>query len=202
MGSYASGRYRTRNRGAVESAIRLDLVRLRELGVVVPGARRSASIRWSNDGRETHSIGLTVDLSPGQTHFAKLNFSVNGEAREQVISIESDPCRFGGRRYFFCCPRTCDRVVALHCVGGFFASRAAHRLTYRSQSEDAFGRLCRQRAKAEARVLRTDGRPRPRGANRERLIARWIAYEEAADSALVAHFAGRFARHGLTLDDM
>lgn len=199
MGNYASGRYRTRNRGAVENTIRLDMRRLRQLGYVVPGVRRSGSIQWSRNGELTSSIGLTVDLSPDRMHFAKLNFSANDEAREQTIAINSVPCRFGGRRYYFICPRTNDRVVALHFVGGVFASRHAHRLTYASQSEDALGRMHRARRKAEARATGQDGNPRPRGANRERLIDRWEAYEEATDDLFTVMVGRRFGRLGLSL---
>ncbi len=199
MGGSSSGRYRTRNRGAVEHALRLDLRRLKRLGWVKPGSRVSGGLNWTVNDRPHSSIHLVVDLTNPDAGFAKLNFSSDGEPREQVIRIESAPCRFGGRRFYFCCPRTFDRCVALFGRGGYFASRDYHRLTYHSQSEDPLARLCRQRVKAEARALGKDGHPRPRGANRERLVERWIAYEEAADDMLAVHFMRRFGRYGLDL---
>ncbi len=199
MGGISSGRYRTRNRGAVEHVIRLDMRRLRQIGMVKPGARTSGAIQWSTNGRVTNSIGLAVDLTNPSMCFAKLDFTSGGEAREQVVSISADPCRFGGRCYYFRCPRTYDRCVSLHCVGGVFASRRAHRLTYASQCEDQLGRLHRARLKAEARALGTDGKPRPRGANCERLVQRWIDLEEATDDLFTVMVMRRFGGLGLRL---
>lgn len=123
---------------------------------------------------------------------------MNGEGRSQKIIIDGAPCRFGGKRYYFECPRTCRRCEALFCVGGVFASRQFHRLTYASQSEDALGRMHRARGKAEARALGTDGNPRPRGANRERLVDRWEAYENATDAILWGWIARRFGGLGFS----
>lgn len=90
------------------------------------------------------------------------------------------------------------------CVGGFFALRQAHRLNYCSQSADGLGRLHGARDKALARATGKDGNPRPRGANRERLVERWIALDEAADNMFASEalrlFGARFAAHGMDFE--
>lgn len=150
-----------------------------------PGTRVTGMWRWNRGGEPSGSAGFTVSLTEPEGGWLDLSFTVNGEPRSPRILIESMPCRLGGRRYYFRCPKTGRRCEVLCCVAGEFAARQAHRLTYASQSEDRLGRLARARDKAEARWRPTDGRGRPRGANREHLIERWIEL----DAAWEAEFA-------------
>ena len=197
MGGYSSGRYRTRNRGAVEASLRLDMRIFRRQGLIRPGERTAWTVSWSRGGQPSGSISVEMDLTNPANCFAILSFTADGQLRSQTVVVEAVPCRFGGLRYFFHCPRTFDRCVTLCGVGGHFASRQYHRLTYYSQSEDHLGRMHRARAKAEAKVVGSSGRPRPRGANRERLVGRWIHCEEALDDALSEMVARRFGHFGL-----
>jgi hypothetical protein len=82
--------------------------------------------------------------------------------------------RYGGRRYYFLCPKHGRRCEVLPMVGGVFASRQAGRLTYQSQSADQIDK----------------GKPRPRGRNRERLVEAW----SEADSAFENMFATTIMR--------
>ncbi len=192
MGGSSSGRYRTRNRGAVEHTLRLNMSDLKRLGFLRPGARMSGAVKWNRNGRQTAAINLAMNLTAPDAGFAELTFTVDGESRMQRIAIDADPCRFGGRRFYFICPRTAVRCSVLCCVGGVFASRQFHRLSYASQSEDELGRLYRVRSKAEARALGKDGHPRPRSANRARLVAKWIDAETAADDLFATEAMRRF----------
>jgi len=170
MGSHSSGRYRTRNRGAVEQSLRLDMRQLRRHGYVVAGARTAGTWTWARNGERTGAIGFTVDLTDPDNGYAELDYTVNGERRVRTVDIEAVSCRYGGRRFYFRCPRSGRRCELLCGVGGEFASRQHHRLTYFSQSETPLDRLGRAKRKAEARAMGTDGNPRPRGENRERLL--------------------------------
>lgn len=206
MGGWSSGRCRTRNRGAVEASLRLDIRSLRRAGYLRPGARASGIWSWSCRGQPSGSIRFAIDLSEMSEPMrgsAELSFSVNGEPRAQTVEVDGVPCRYGGWRYYFVCPRTGDRCEVLCGVGGYFASREHHRLTYHSQSEDALGRVYRSRDKAKARAFGEDFKPRPRGANRKRLVKRWIDCERAADELFafeaVRRFGARFAAHGMNL---
>ncbi len=190
MGSCASGRHRTRNRGAVERSLRLDIRLLRRRGLVRPGVRTSGSTTWNMRGDPCGSIGFAIDLTNPDQAFAELRFSANGVPRSQTVQIDSVPCRFGGRRFYFRCPNTWRRCEVLCGVGGHFASREFHRLTYHSQSEERLDRLRRAEQKAEARLFGKDGHPRPRGAHRERLAERWCDLHDAWQSEL-ATFAAR-----------
>jgi hypothetical protein len=196
MGGYSSGRYRTRNRGAVEQSLRFDMRQLRRRGFIRTGAHLAGTWSWSRGGEKSGAIAFRIDLSNPDDGHADLSFSVGDEPRQQRIVIEAVACRYGGRRFYFICPRTGRRCEMLCCVGGVFASRQFHRLSYASQSEDPLGRLHRARAKAEARALGQDGKPRPRGANRERVFEQWCAYEEAADALFASEAMRRFGRLG------
>lgn len=194
MGGHSSGRYRTRNRGAVEQSLRLDMRRLRRLGIVQPGARVSSSLSWSRGDETVGSVGLTVDLTDPDLGHVSLDYSVGGEPRTRHIDLEAVPCRYGGRRFYFRCPRSGQRCELLCCVGGEFASRQHHRLTFSSQSETSLDRLGRAKRKAEARAMGTDGHRRPRGARRERLIERWAHLEAAWVGAFHAETMRRFGK--------
>ncbi|MBP7649809.1 MAG: hypothetical protein KA744_08180, partial [Phenylobacterium sp.] len=65
MGGYSSGRYRTRNRGTVDAALRLDLRVMRRQGFLVPGAVTSGVQRWHwvATGQETGSVNVSANLS-------------------------------------------------------------------------------------------------------------------------------------------
>ncbi len=187
MGGSSSGRYRERNRGTVEGALRLDIRVMRRQGFLVPGAVMSGVQRWhlAATGQETGSVSVSVDLSETVSGFLTVRFNLNDEPKVQTIDIASAPMRFGGRRYYFICPRRGTRCEVLPIAGGVFASRQAHRLTYQSQSSDPLDRLRDRAHRLEKRLWPDKGKPRPRGRNRGRLLAAW----ESADAAFESMFA-------------
>lgn len=193
MGSHSSGRYRTQNRGAVEQALRLDMRQLRRLGFIQTGAKFSGPVRWTYRGEPSGAINLTVDLTDPDNGHVTLDYSVGGEPLTRLVDLESVRCRYGGRRFYFRCPHNGRRCEVLCCVGGVFASREHHRLTYFSQSETPLDRLGRAKRKAEARVMGTDGNPRPRGENRARLLKRWSDLEAAWVDSFAMETTRRFA---------
>ena len=195
MGGYSSGRHRTRTRGSINEAYRIEMKWVRRRGFLWPGAIRSGTWSWTRNGEPSGSIGLAIVLSDPEKGSAVLEFTHDGQARRQVVRLEAVPCRYGGRRYYFICPKTGRRCEVLCCVAGYFASRQYHGLAYGSQSEDPWDRLLRARNKAESALFGKDGRPKPRGSSRERKLQKWIDLEEACDrrlDMLAASFRARF----------
>ena len=188
MGGSSSGRYRERNRGTVEAAIRLDLRQMRRQGFLVPGGVTSGVQRWhwAATGQESGSVSVTVNLSDPVSGFLTVRFNLNDEPKVQTIDIASAPMRFGGRRYYFICPRQGTRCEVLPIAGGVFASRQAHRLTYQSQSSDRVDRLRDRARKLEKRIWPDKGKARPRGRNRERLVEAWIQADTAFEDMFAA----------------
>ena len=190
MGGYSSGRYRERNRGTVDAAIRLDLRVMRRQGFLVPGGVTSGVQRWTRAGEETGSVGVTVNLADPDAGFVVVRFSLNGDPRVQEIPLASRSMRYGGWRYYFLCPKHGRRCEVMPLVGGVFASRQAQRLTYQSQSADQIDRMRDRAHRLEKRLWPDKGKPRPRGRNRERLLDAW----ERADTAFESMFAATITR--------
>ena len=192
MGSSLSGRYRTKNRGSIDSMLRLDMRILRTMGFLCPGAVASGPVSWNRHGVSAGSISLSVDLRDQNNPFAMLRFSVNDVPKVQRVALEAVPCGFGGQRYYFRCPTSDRRCVVLASVGGVFACRQVHRLSYSSQSESELDRLIQARQKAEARVFGRNGYPMPTGINRKRLLRRWRECEARAEAMFISESIRRF----------
>ncbi|MBP7650028.1 MAG: hypothetical protein KA744_09290 [Phenylobacterium sp.] len=133
---------------------------------------------------------MSVNLVDPASGSLTIRFNLNGEPKVQTIDLVSVPMRFGGRRYYFVCPKHGRRCEVLPSVGGVFASRQAQRLTYQSQSSDQIDRLRDRAHRLEKRLWPDKGKPRPRGRNRERLLDAW----ERADSAFENMFSATVMR--------
>jgi len=121
----------------------------------------------------------------------------DGERRESDywIQLETTPQPFGGRRWWFVCPRTGRRAAKLYLPNGAFtfASRQAYRLAYRSQREAPHDRALRRAFKLRGK-LGADGGigdyvPKPKW-------MRWPTYDRkleevfAAEEVVDAHLLG------------
>jgi hypothetical protein len=169
MGGFTSGRYRTRNRGTVDAACRIDLRFLRKQGAFREGHRTAGTLRWTRRGEPSGSMGYAVVMD-GEDRRLILSYAFNGEPRTVTVQLVAVPMRMGGFRYYALCPRTLRRCLVLPVVGGVVACRQAHRLTYATQSMDRLDRTRERRDRCEKR-LREKAR---RGRNRERLTQAWI----------------------------
>jgi hypothetical protein len=142
MGCFGSGR--SGGGPVVEDALTLNLPRLFKTGWLKPGAWTSGTLCWSivGTGEEIASMGFEAHLGE-EEGYIQLHWTStdrwSGEKRrcENRIALTTSPQPFGGRRWFFLCPRTGRRAIRLHLPSGVytFACRAAYRLAYRSQRE-------------------------------------------------------------------
>lgn len=187
MGGSNSGRYRTRNRGTVDAACRVDLRFLRKQGALKEGFTASGTLRWARRGKPSGSMGYTVVMDPDDRRLI-LSYSTNGEARTVNVQLEAVPMRFGGFHYYALCPQTLRRCQVLPVVGGVVACRQAHRLTYASQSMD---RLDRARERMDRSEKRLREKPR-RGRNRVMLTGKWIKASQDFESLFSTETMRRF----------
>lgn len=165
-----------------EQALPLDIRAMARRRALLPG--RSGSWRWTWNGtdEEAGSIGWVYE---GKT--MRLRYGVDGERRDQRVSVVRTPCHFGGSRSWFICPVCGERVAVLYMRAGRFACRYCQRIAYLSQSEDVIGRAWRRQGKAERRLV--DGYGRPKGmhaATYDRLLSVIEDCEEEKDAALFA----------------
>ncbi len=119
----------------LEAGLSLRLPQLMRQGFIVPGTRTSAKLRWTYTGTdiETGSANLWADLTAPTAGTLDIQLS---HFRQQ-IDLRSQPRHFGGRQWYFECPRTGRLVTSLWLPNGArrFASRHAwpRQVAYSSQ---------------------------------------------------------------------
>jgi hypothetical protein len=142
MGGFGSGR--SGGRPTVEDSLTLDLPRLFKTGWLKPNASIYGTLGWTraSTGEKTASVGFEAQLGD-ESGYVRLHWTStdrwSGEKRQCenriVLTTRAQP--FGGRRWFFICPRMGGNATKLHLPSGAytFACRKAYRLGYRSQRE-------------------------------------------------------------------
>jgi hypothetical protein len=197
MGGTGSGNYG--GKPTVEAALKLDLHRLIRNGSLRPGARVTGSLTWTDtySGKQTASIGYEATMGE-ESGWVRLRYTTtnhwNGEKihHDYTVQLATTLQPFGGRRWWWVCPRRGDLVSKLYkpAGGAIFASRKAHRLAYRSQRQSPHDRAISQAFKRRQR-LGADGGigdpiDKPKG-------MRWATFDrkmqqiEAAEAICNAH---------------
>ena len=197
MGGYNSGRYG--GRPTVEGGLTLDLYRLIRQKLFRPGQNWRGSIVWTRGGSGDHvgSIGYEAYMEGDHGH-VRLHYTTtnaySGEKRDSDyrVGLTTTAQPFGGRRWWFVCPRTGALVAKLHLPSGAytFASRRAYRLGYRSQRETPSNRAINRAFKLRGRLGGKGGIgeyiPKPKGM-RWRTYDRQIARIEVAEQRTTMH---------------
>jgi hypothetical protein len=142
MGGFGSGR--CGGRPTIESGLTLDINRLLRHRNIVPGDQCFGSLKWRNvaTGEDVGSVSYEACLADADDAWLRLRYSVDDSAQDYRVALDSTPCHYGGRRWWFVCPRSGRRVAKLHLPPGgtLFAARRAYGLAYRSQRETALDR--------------------------------------------------------------
>jgi hypothetical protein len=159
MGGTGSGNYG--GRPTVEDALKLDLHHLIRNGSFRPGARVTGSLTWTDtySGKQTASIGYEAHMS-GERGWVRLRYTTTNHRTGQrtdhdyTVDLTSTPQPFGGRRWWWVCPKRGDLVSKLYkpAGGSIFASRKAHCLAYRSQRQSPYDRAISQAFKRRQRL--------------------------------------------------
>jgi hypothetical protein len=152
MGGWGSG-WKGVKKQTVEEGLILSVSDLNRIGALVPGWKQS-SLRWRQGDRIRATIKYDSTIRLDGVGFLALEYTSKGEHIRDWISLVSTIPHYGGRRWWFQCPRMQLRTSKLYLPPGasHFASRQAHDLTYRScQESGSFARLCRKVARYTAR---------------------------------------------------
>jgi hypothetical protein len=135
MGSFLSGRPRTRC--SIGAALILDLGVMLKRGWLVPGEYRAGSVSWASteSKKPRGAIGYRAHLTDLDDAYVRLIYSVGDVPQDYTVHLERTPCRLGGFRWWWICPRTAYRASKLYLPPGAkrFASRRAFRLGYESE---------------------------------------------------------------------
>ncbi|MEQ1819198.1 MAG: hypothetical protein ABL871_11375 [Terricaulis sp.] len=175
------GRHRVVHTCCIEETVWLDIRLLRAWGFLEAGALTRGVVNWRMRGVDLRPAQIATDLrSLRALRVTVVWRGIGGFLETQSITIERTPCRFGGWRYYFVCPRLGRRCEVMPLLDGEFASREAHAITYASQSEGELDRAYRRRDKLRSRLDGANGLTSPTGVKRERLAGKW---HEAARKA-------------------
>ncbi len=156
MGGLGSGRWG--GRPTVESCLTLNLSHLFKSGWLKDRACTAGTLQWSTAwiGDEIASVDFESCLGEeaGYMHLRwRSTDQRTGERREceSRVALTTRPQPFGGRRWWFICPRTGYLASRLHLPDGAcnFACRAAYQLGYLWQRQTP-----RDRALSHAYALR------------------------------------------------
>lgn len=208
VGGFGSGRHATRATVEGCRSILLDIneairfaktfpTRLVGGEVMTVGSSR---VMWTTVGQEQPWAAATLTLMLAEEHgHARLTFDISHAScrtgpQDQLVHLESTPCRFGGRRWWWICPASGRRCAKLYLPNGskLFLSRGpgAYRLAYASENSGALnrshGRLARLHRRMGDHYKRlADTQPiRPKWMRHKtyaRLTAEWEAAMEQHD---------------------
>jgi hypothetical protein len=147
---------RTRTRACLEDGLKLDLNRLLRQGSVRSGARSGPSpIQWNRNGNGAAIAYASV--SANMEGNSQGWFILRIGDQQQTIHLRAMPRHFGGRQWFFVCPRTYLSVSVLWMPPGAkqFASRQfwGRRFAYASQFRTPLDRALRGNDKVKARLI-------------------------------------------------
>jgi hypothetical protein len=159
MGGYGSGNHG--GKPTVEAALKLDLHHLIRNGSFRPGATVTGSLAWTDGytGEQKASIGYEAHMG-GERGWVRLRYTTTNRWTGQTtnhdytVELATKPQPFGGRRWWWVCPRRKDLVAKLYMPSGgtIFASRKAHSLAYHSQRQSPYDRAISQGFKHRQRL--------------------------------------------------
>lgn len=195
MGGVGSGNwYRFDKKTTTGETQSLDVRYLNRRGLLKPGGW--FSLRWSRGGRETGSIGGSVEGThrPERVILRYRHRSGPGgewEDVREVVPLAWTACNFGGERPWFLCPGAgCGRRVAvLYAPGRYFLCRRCCDLSYQSQREDAMYRALhkaqgiRERLGGSANMMEPFPE-RPKGMHFDTYMRLWQEHHKAEMSQL------------------
>ena len=180
MGGFGSGRYGHITTTKVDEGLKLDINKLKRDGLIGLNSSRSGTLTWTRvgTGEETGSIGYevnTLDLNDMwmRVHYThKSYWDDEPNIMDYKIKLETTQPNYGGKRLWFTCPLTHERVGVLYSPPGskWFASRHAYNLKYQSQSRSAHDRAIDKMWKLKDRLGGHEYWRKPKGMH-------WSTYE-------------------------
>jgi hypothetical protein len=152
MGGNGS-RWRGSKRAVVEDCLVLSIHDLIRQGAIVPGYFRRGLWTWAYDDAadEPHAtICYEGDLRSQTSAWLRLQFTDDDGPVDQYVWLTTTKPHYGGSRWWFRCPSLNIRASKLYLppAARAFASRLAHRLSYKScQRSGTLDRLWRLAAR-------------------------------------------------------
>ena len=192
---------RSRQRVRLEDGLKLNINKLIGRGGIQPGSktRAIASCPQAYGGQSLSGV-LTADLSYPVRGWMRLELG----SEDHWLELVTEARHFGGRQWYFLCPRTGRRVSVLWKPPGAqsFACRQAwgRQVAYGSQFQSPYHRASsaaqviqhRLRKKPYIPLVGDELPPRPKGMHRptyEKTVRRYEAHKTIMDQDLIAALA-------------
>ena len=104
----------------------IDINDLSRWGYLKPNQSMNGTIKWSRNGNNTGSIGITV-MNYSDVPYMELNYNYQQKPINYRVLLVSVPSNLGkGKVWYFLCPVTRKRCRKLYCIGGRFLHREAY----------------------------------------------------------------------------
>jgi len=164
------------------------------MGVYNPG--NEASSKWTYCSQES-SISFWVVID-GIDDYIRLmyhtwdRFTGEGKEMDYQVSLCQTPCNYGGRRYWFVCPKCKRRCGTLFFVGKLFLCRKCGRVLYYSQTFKIVSGADLDRAFSEIKRSYYKGKP----TRKYRKYLRLERKEGVQSSELLGKWAVKFGMEG------
>ena len=143
----------TSGRGVLKRKMRVDEVRsidilgLQHNGVFKKGPYLNWTCKWSRFGEVMASISYCLTGDENGPTGLNFTYSITKSEKAEkkhydyIVPVESTPCNYGGKRWWFVCPLVVDgckcqrrcRIMYLPPGTEYFGCRECHRLTYESR---------------------------------------------------------------------
>ena len=134
MGGFGSG-WRRATTDVVEDCLVLSIADLVREKVIVSGAVQRGVLAWSRAGQQPDAqVNYEADLLTDKHAAIQLRYRIDDRDESYHVWLRYTEPQYGGRRWWFKCPLTGDRVAKLYLPPGQnrFASRRAYGLAYSS----------------------------------------------------------------------
>ena len=134
MGGFGSGWRRARTH-VVDDCLVLSIADLVREKIIVPGAVVRGELAWSRAGQQPDAqANYEADLLTDKHAGIQLRYRIDDRSESTRVWLRYTEPQYGGRRWWFVCPLTGDRVAKLYLPPGQnrFASRRAYGLSYSS----------------------------------------------------------------------
>jgi len=141
-----AGKMRGLKKDTVEETRSLDILGMQRAGVFSQQQGKMWTSTWYRGDDVMASIGYTFEGNESNGFVLRLNYTHtdgNGEvsSRNYPVSLDSTPCHFGGRRWWFICMLLADgtpcgrrcRILYMPYGTSYFGCRECYDLTYQSR---------------------------------------------------------------------
>jgi hypothetical protein len=142
MGGYGSGRQSQVN--CTDDLHSIDVRQWQRQGLFE--AELGFTVTWSSQGKTFGAIAGQTETGQVRLSYSRREHGCEWERFDYPVALQTMPCHYGGKRYWFTCPAVgCGkRVAKLYLGGKYFACRQCSQLAYRCQRETVDNRLIRK----------------------------------------------------------